>query len=285
MNNMLIQAGVLWPMQRYFSRKTLEVNVFLFFICMAILWPLREISLSYQYPVTGFVLPHLLAYLYFQLGFFAAVIYFFSDIPFMNVWEMNRVMRMGRRKWIAGCIWTIVLHSYFLMVNVFLLTLVPLLGITEWNKDWGKLLYTLSSMGDERLFFSISYRILSGYTPGMAMVLCIGLGGAVISVIGLIMFVISLWINRMIALAAATILTALPLMAENLSNLYNNLKIWYYSPISWIRLDFIEWEYVRGLPGIDYIIPALFFIFIICCLLIFIKAKKVEFHWNHEETV
>ena len=102
MRNAALQIGVRW---RYFSRRTLEVNLFLAFICMALENPVRRISLSWNYPVTMYLLPHLFTYLYFQLGFFAAVIYCFSDVPFMNEWEMNRLLRMGRKKWMGGHIW------------------------------------------------------------------------------------------------------------------------------------------------------------------------------------
>ncbi len=106
-----------------------------------------------------------------------------------------------------------------------------------------------------------------------------------ISVLGLFMFAVSLWLNRTAALISVTAVVALPLIAENFANLYNELKVWYYSPISWIRLDYIEWEFIRGLPGIKYILSALLAIFAVLCGLLFLRVGSVEFQWNHEETV
>lgn len=285
MDKILIQVCLKKPVHRYFSTRTLEVNVLLLFTLLTFLLPLREISAAYQYPVSCYVLPHLFTYLYFQLAFFGTVIYFFSDIPYMNIWEMNRIMRLGRMKWTAECVWSIILNSYLLMVNVFILSLIPLAGILEWKMKWGKLMYTLASFGDDRLFFNISYKIISAYTPGVAMLLLFFLGGSIISLIGLMMFAISIWFNRIVASVFATVFTALPLIAENLAYLDNNLKVWYYSPISWIRLDFIELKYVRGLPGLDYIVPTLLILIMTSIILIFVKTNRVDFQWNDEETI
>mgnify|MGYP004538027509 FL=1 len=285
MDKTLIQVYLKKPVYRYFSARTLEVNVLVLFTLLTFLLPLRKISAAYQYHVSYFVLPHLFTYLYFQLAFFGTVIYFFSDIPYMNVWEMNRIMRLGRIKWTAECVCSIILNSYLLMANVFVLSLVPLVGILEWKMEWGKLLYTLAAVGDDRLFFNISYKIISAYTPGRAMFLLFFLGGGIISLTGLVMFAISIWFNRIAAAVFVTVFTALPLIAENLAYLDNNLKVWYYSPVSWTRLDFIELEYVRGLPGLDYIVPALLILVMTSAILIFAKINRVDFQWNDEETI
>lgn len=99
------------------------------------------------------------------------------------------------------------------------------------------------------------------------------------------MFAISIWFNRIAAAVFVTVFTALPLIAENLAYLDNNLKVWYYSPVSWTRLDFIELEYVRGLPGLDYIVPALLILVMTSAILIFAKINRVDFQWNDEETI
>lgn len=270
-----------WQWYRYFSRKTLELNIFLFFMCMIFLFPLRGISGIYLYPVSLYCLPHLFSDIYFQLGFFASAIYFFSDVPFLNEWEMNRIIRMGRIKWGLSHIETIIVKSYLLMLNFWILTLVPVIGVLEWKKDWGKLLYTIAALGENELPFGIAYEILHKYTPCKAMILCIGIGGAVISFLGLFMFTVSLWFGRMAALTSTTIMVAFSLVAENLVNV-NNLKFWYFSPISWVRIEYIEWEFQRGLPGITYIFTALVSMILICSVFIIFKVKRADFNWNRE---
>lgn len=77
MDKTLIQVYLKKPVYRYFSARTLEVNVLVLFTLLTFLLPLRKISAAYQYHVSCFVLPHLFTYLYFQLAFFGTVIYFF----------------------------------------------------------------------------------------------------------------------------------------------------------------------------------------------------------------
>ena len=242
-----------WALRRYFSRKTGDVLIFFFFMCVTFLLPVRAVCAEYQYPACPYFMPHLFSYLYFETGFFAAVIYFFSDIPFMNEWEANRVMKLGRKRWALVHIGEIIISGYLLMLSFFVLTFLPLVGVMEIENDWGNLLYTLSAKGDFRLCFDVSYKILQQYTPVSAMIFCLILGGAVISLIGLLMFMISLLLSRTAAIIMATVVTGLPIFAENLANMNNQSWLWYISPVSWLRLDYIEWDFGRGLPDMQYI--------------------------------
>lgn len=272
-----------WALRRYFCRKTGDVLIFLFFICITLLIPVRAVCAEYQYPVCPYFMPHLFSYLYFEVGFFAAVIYFFSDIPFMNEWEANRVMKLGRIRWALVHIGEILINSYLLMLSFFILTLLPLVGVMEIKNDWGNLLYTLSAKGDFRIYFDVSYKILQQYTPVSAIILCVVLGGAVISVLGLFMFMISILVNRTVAIIATTMIVGLPIFAENLVNMNNESWLWYFSPVSWLRLDHIEWDFMRGLPDIQYIGTALIVIILFCSVIIVTKVKRVNFQWNSEE--
>lgn len=272
-----------WALRRYFSRKTGDVLIFFFFMCVTFLLPVRAICAEYQYPVCPYFLPHLFSYLYFETGFFAAVIYFFSDIPFMNEWEANRVMKLGRKRWALVHIGEIIISSYLLMLSFFVLTFLPLVGVMEIENDWGNLLYTLSAKGDFRVAFDVSYKILQQYTPVSAMIFCVILGGAVISLIGLLMFMVSLFLSRTVAIITATVVTGLPIFAENLANMNNQSWLWYVSPVSWLRLDYIEWDFGRGLPDMQYIALALVGMTLVCSVIIVIKAVHVNFQWNSEE--
>ncbi|MDO4337432.1 MAG: hypothetical protein Q4C91_04995 [Eubacteriales bacterium] len=279
----IAQNCFLWPVRRYFSKRTLEINVILFFICMIMLLPIREICISYNYPVAPYCLPHLFNYLYFQLAFFSVVLYFFSNVPFMNEWEAYRIIRMGRSYWCSINIWMIIVHSYLLMFNLLIWTIIPLTGILEYDQTWGKLLYTLSAVGDDRMYFGISYKIISEYSSHQAMAICFLLGGAVISFLGLFMFCISVWANRTTALVSATVIVGLPLIAENYINLYYNKYMWLFSPISWLRLEYIENDFVRGLPDLQYIKAAITGLIILCIVFILIKVRSIDFKWNGEE--
>ena len=266
-----------------FQQKTGDVLIFFFFMCVTFLLPVRAVCAEYQYPVCPYFLPHLFSYLYFETGFFAAVIYFFSDIPFMNEWEANRVMKLGRKRWALVHIGEIIISGYLLMLSFFVLTFLPLVGVMEIENDWGNLLYTLSAKGDFRVAFDVSYKILQQYTPVSAVSFCLILGGAVISLIGLLMFMVSLLLSRTAAIIMATVVTGLPIFAENLANMNNQSWLWYISPVSWLRLDYIEWDFGRGLPDMQYIALALVGMTLVCSAIIVIKAVHVNFQWNSEE--
>lgn len=115
------------------------------------------------------------------------------------------------------------------------------------------------------------------------MIFCLILGGAVISLIGLLMFMVSLFLSRTVAIITATVVTGLPIFAENLANMNNQSWLWYVSPVSWLRLDYIEWDFGRGLPDMQYIAIALVGMILFCSIMIVIKTTRVNFQWNSEE--
>lgn len=242
----------------------------------------RQFCVEMDYDVTPYVLPHLVSNLYYQLALMACVVFFYSDVPFTNQKEFYRIFRSGRTAWTISCLYYLLLMGFVMMTIVAVVSLIPLLPVTEWSGEWGKILYTLGYFGRDGQLFEVEFDILNNFTPLMAMAVEILLGGLVFGFFGILMFTVSLYISRNISMVVGMALVILPLMAENFLNLQDNVKVWYFSPISWMRLTRIELVYHRGLPNLQFILPCLVVLIFLCSLACVWKVRHMDFDLDNE---
>lgn len=244
--------------------------------------PVRQFCIKMNYDVSPYVLPHMISNLYYQLSLMACVVFFYSDVPFTNQKEFYRIFRSGRTAWTVSCLYYLLLMGFAMMAAVAAMALIPLLPVTEWSGEWGKILYTLCYYGEESQLFEIEFDILNYFTPFQAMGVTVLLGGLVLGFFGILMFTISLYSSRNISMITGMVLVILPLMAENFLNLQNNVKVWYFSPISWMRLTRIELIYYRGLPNLQFILPCLAVLIFVCSIACVWKVRNMDFDLDNE---
>lgn len=223
------------------SMKTLILLVLLGFIYHIFLSPLKSFSQSVNYPVSPWIFPFLVSDIYFVILFMAAVVYYFSDVPFMKEWTMYQVIRTGRVKWACGQIGSVIFNSFAFIVIAILETGLMLVPDITLREGWGKVLYTLSmtnAAGEYQIPFSVSYNIISKYGALQAVGISVLTGGLVMMFIGLLMFSLSLYISRLWANIIAMLFVILPIVIENVGNIFPWLV--YCSPVSWMRLSVID---------------------------------------------
>lgn len=273
-----------WKTPEYMWNRKKTVTVALLILAVGYVFtaPVRRFCVSLHCDVAPWVLPHTTSNLYYQLALMACVVFFYSDVPFMNQKEFYRIFRSGRTAWTISCLYDLFLMGFFMIMIVAVMALLPLLPVTEWSADWGKALYTLCYYGTEGELFEIEFDILNCFTPLQAMGVTILLGGFVFGFLGILMFTISLFFSRNISMIVAMLLVILPLMAENFLNLQNNVKIWYFSPISWMRLTKVELVYHRGLPNLQFILPCLVILILVCSIASVWKVRNMDFDLYNE---
>lgn len=268
------------------SMKTLTLLLLLGIIYHFFLSPVKSFSQSVNYPVCPWIFPFLISDIYFVILFMSAVVYCFSDVPFMKEWIMYQVIRTGRVKWACGQIGSIIFNSFAFILIAILETGLILLPDITLSEGWGKVLYTLSmtnAAGEYRIPFSVSYDIINKFEPIQAVGMSILMGGLVIMFIGLLMFSLSLYISRLWANIIAMLFVILPIVIENIGDIVPWLV--YCSPISWMRLSEINVQ-----SGMGWQTPTLLtssIVLAIACIVLSVtiiwKIHRVDFKLLKED--
>lgn len=286
MNKIRSQIKFGW---RLFVNRTVSIRMFtllllLGFVYHIFLTPLNSFVKSVNHPVCPFIFPFLLSDIYFLVLFMAAVVYYFSDAPFMKNWTMYQVIRTGRVRWAFGQIETILISSFTFVILAIGMTGILLLPNVTLSEGWGKVLYTLSmtgASGDFNIPFSIPYEIISRYTILEGLGVTILVGVMVIAFIGLLMFCISLIGSRLLANVVAMVFVIMPMIQLNIGMAVPELD--YVSPVSWMNLSKIDITGTgSGLP-FSYCIVLLGIMNILLSMAIVWKIRTVDFQMVKED--
>ena len=286
MNKIRSQIKFGW---RLFVNRTVSIRMFtllllLGFVYHIFLTPLNSFVKSVNHPICPFIFPFLLSDIYFLVLFMAAVVYYFSDAPFMKNWTMYQVIRTGRVRWAFGQIETILISSFTFVILAIGMTGILLLPHVTLSEGWGKVLYTLSmtgASGDFNIPFSIPYEIISRYTVLEGLGVTILVGGMVIAFIGLLMFCISLIGSRLLANVVAMVFVIMPMIQLNIGMAVPELD--YVSPVSWMNLSKIDITGTgSGLP-LSYCVTILGIMSILLSIAIIWKIRTVDFQMVKED--
>lgn len=286
MNKIRSQIKFGW---RLFVNRTVSIRMFtllllLGFVYHIFLTPLNSFVKSVNHPVCPFIFPFLLSDIYFLVLFMAAVVYYFSDAPFMKNWTMYQVIRTGRVRWAFGQIETILISSFTFVILAIGMTGILLLPNVTLSEGWGKVLYTLSmtgASGDFNIPFSIPYEIISRYTVLEGLGVTILVGGMVIAFIGLLMFCISLIGSRLLANVVAMVFVIMPMIQLNIGMSVPELD--FISPVSWMNLSKLNIKGSGNELSIGYCVAVLGSLCILLSIIIIWKIKTVDFQIVKED--
>lgn len=253
MNRICSQIKLSWRVfiDKFFSVKTFTLLLLLGVIYHIFLSPVKDFSAFVDYPVSPWIFPFLISDVYFVILFMAAVVYFFSDVPFMKEWTLYQVIRTGRVRWVFGQIGSIILSSFVFVLFAEVISGMLLLPNIILDERWGKVLYTLSitNVGSEyQIPFLISYDIISRFEPVQAVGLSVLISSFVILFLGLWMFTISLYVSRLWANVTAMLFVILPIVIENIGDDVTWLV--YCSPVSWMRISEVNVSSISSMIGV-----------------------------------
>ena len=260
-------------------------------IMLAVCWsynrPLNRFIDDVDYPVSWCVFPFLMAYPAFLILFWFGIIYINSDIPFMQHANMYQVIRTGRRRWSVGQIGGIFLRSFAAVLLTSICTILPLLPRIELTNEWGKLLRSAAVTNAAELYefkYGIYYEILSEYTPLQLMGLCILLCTLIAGFMGTLMFLISLYFNRVLAVAGALAMAVLLYFVTN-AHPKIRYRLAFFVPSVWAEVARIaspDMGYY-WLPSVPYMLVFLTAGICLMAVLIIYKVKYVEFNWENDD--
>jgi len=261
------------------SAKTKVLLALVLFVHFVFLDPVKAFSIQVGCKVTPFLFPFQLSSIYFQLLFMLGVVYLFSAVPFMQYWNMYRLMRLGRIRWALEQLYIIFALTLFYVCANLLINQLVMLDVTVYRPEWGKALYTLSLTNAASEFGSIipfPYAFINDYSPMQALFYAIVISGLCVFFVGVFMFFVSLYINRIAAILMAMMLVVLPAVIENMTNLYGRFLV--FSPLSWMNFPSIS-KYM----SVGRIIALFSGLILLLILGILLKIRICEFDWYKEE--
>lgn len=273
--------------RRIFNRKNFLLVLLLFLLIRIFLFPIKKFSIIARYPSSPWILPFLLTDTNFLILFMAAVIYFFSNVPFMKQWNCYYLLRSGREKWIKEQIAYIVISALIITGVSIFLTWVALFPNLKMECEWGSVIYTLSQTDASEmcdLFWQISAQFISKHSAFRAMGLCIIIMILGITFIGMVMFCGSIFLSRTFSVVIATSIVVYTHMTTALGDSMQK-KLALISPISWMRIadyDVTRYGYKIS-PSVPYVICAYVVLISVLMYLVWHKLRKMDFIWNDEE--
>lgn len=268
----------------FLSRRLLVFCVFQFYILHYYIHSVKQFSVAADYPASPWILPFAGQNVFFLFVYGISVIYFYSNIPFMQRNEMYVLIRQGRKRWIHIKILRIWLSAVLLSVIELILSILPLFPCLEWSTEWGKLYNSLAMTNaglEYNVKLSFSYELISEHNPLITMlifgtILCISTG-----LIGMIMFAVSICMNRTGAVLIGTFFSILPVVFANL-HLYQQW-ISFISPFSWLNLLLLYGKVCKNAPSFLMVI---IMTVILSFVLSYISLKRIylkDLNWLDEE--
>ena len=273
--------------QKIFCSKTYVLLILQFFIMFIYTNGLVECSDAYEYPCAPWILAFYFSSAYVILINSFLVIYYFSDAPFMQYYNIYKIIRYGRTMYAVENIVAVCVQAFGFMVVSFLLSIICLFGRIDFTCGWGKLLHTIAlTNGIEsfQIYMDISYESMKQFTALELVGLTIVIGTLVFSFVGLLMYIISLYFSRVAASIIAVIMATMAFMTEEAIPIVAR-PLSYVSPISWLHVARIKMKVmgVYVLPPLWYIIIFLIVGISLCISLILYKSRTVEFEFYKED--
>lgn len=237
--------------RRIFNSKNLVLTILLFIVINIYLTPVKDFSIITGYGVNPWIYPFLISDANFLAIFVAGVIYYFSNVPFMQRINSYYLLREGRKRWIIEQFVYIVSSAFTIVIVSVLLSILVMIPYIIIEKGWGKVLFTLARTD----------------------------AGSMVK-----MLFISLYINKSASVLVATGLVIYSSVVANIGNTFEK-KFAVLSPISWLRvtrIDCVEYGFSVS-PSLYYILIGFSILIIIMVLLINKKCMKIDFVWENED--
>ncbi|MDO4337226.1 MAG: hypothetical protein Q4C91_03955 [Eubacteriales bacterium] len=246
-----------------------------------------------QYPISWCIFPFYLISFGFLSLFYFGIIYINSDVPFMQHANMYQVIRTGRKKWAAGQIGGIFIRSFVITLLSAVIAILPFMGKLELTNEWGKVVYSLASeriqfsefILENNLEFRFNYEILEEFTPMQLMVITILLCTFICTFLGMVMFVLSLFAGRVVAVSGALVFVVLLFFVQNAPEVYKR-PLAHFVPTYWGEVALIATPGSAGyyrLPSLTYMFSFLIIAILAMSAIVLFRVKHIEFNWENED--
>ncbi|GAF66843.1 hypothetical protein BTS2_3748 [Bacillus sp. TS-2] len=212
---------------------------------------LSHFSAEAGYPVSPWIFTHLTTPPVMQVFAFL-IILLFCDAPFKDRHTPFLIVRTGRANWIVGQILYIFMAAFIYTLFSFLSSIIVMIPNVEMTFDWGILLQTLANdpmyaPDSVTIFFNPEWMAL--LSPISATLLSLLHFWLVAIFIGLVILCFNLLSNKMLGILVIGIFVFLSFFSVYMGTLLFGMGIYYFSPISWMSLSYVDWSYNGSFPS------------------------------------
>ena len=261
---------------------TLAVLLFAF-----IAWHLSGLS-AYANAVTTHITPWIFPHLFSTSGmimiFSSFTILFYSDAPFMDTHTPFIMIRSGRRNWVIGQLLYVILAGFIYTLFIAIISALVLIPNVHISSDWGKVLRTLAAFPDSPSRYGVpasifvSHEIVGIFSVGEAMLLSFGLFWLVTVFIGVLIFFFNAVVAKMSGIIIAGIFVFVSYFSEYLGRFSFGSRIYYFSPLSWSSLMFLDLNYRGQLPSISYAVVFLVLTIVVMGIASVVKLCAMDYN-------
>lgn len=274
-------------MLKVWNQKIATFAVVIAVSCWSQAQPLKRFVCDVDYPVSWCLFPFAMCNFSFLLLFWFGIIYINSDVPFMQHINMYHVLRTGRKRWAMGQIGGILNRSFAAVLFTAVCTALPVAFHLELTNEWGKLLKTAAMtnvMSEYEWNYIIYYEIFGEFTPLQLMAITVALCTLISTFVGMLMFLICLYANRICSVAGAAAFALLLFFVLNMHPKIRQ-KLAFFVPAVWpnvARIATPDYGYY-WLPPIYYMFLFLLSGIAVMSAIIILRVKKIEFHWENSD--
>lgn len=235
-------------------------------------------------PATPYVLLFLIQNFYFIMIYGLCCVYIFAEVPYMQSQQLYLIMRMGRVKWLWDKLLKVWLTSFFLVVVEAALTVLVMIRCAKWSLEWGDVWYSLAltdATYEYDMSIGVPYKIINSYTPMQAMGKTLLLMFVITGLIGIFMYVWSLFFSRSSAVILAGIFCVMTLVYINLGSQFPFLS--FLTPLEWMDLMLLDGQLSKLHPTFLGVVIGVILFFICVAALATRKIKFMDIHLVNEE--
>ena len=270
--------------RRLFCRRLGPVAAMQVIMLLLFSQPVLHFSRDTGCPPSAWALPFYLMNPFFAMVWQVGVIYYFSDAPFLQRYEMYRMLRMGRKGWFWERIFLLAAKALFLILAEVGLSILFLASRRpELANDWGSLFYTFSMSNAVLQYQSMAdfpYEFLVENSPWAAMGMLLGVGWLLSCFTAVLMAAVSSLAGRAAAMGMAAGLALFVVAERNIS--MRLPEALFVSPVSWLNLNRLGEEAGKQVP-VGWALGALAAgtVFLTFCWAQ--TVKKRDLNWQKEE--
>lgn len=256
---------------RIISVRLVTLSFMLCFVFDLYLKSFRENVQLMEIKANVMVLPFLQSQSYFMKIVFLGIVYFYSNVPFMEREQLWVFTRLGKKRWGRRNLSYIAGSAFVLTILLALISIIGVLPVGKFALSWDAAYKTLALTSGENMAFSINYHVMYNFSPLKLFVLTLLLDWMVITIFGILMYAVSLWGYRTLASIIAALIVFMPSIDK-----WVPVSLVYFSPVSWLNCENWRMGFDNSKPDLAYIFVAGIFLIFILGAICQIQVQKME---------
>lgn len=207
--------------------------------------------------------------------FASLTVLLFCDAPFADRHTPFLIIRAGRQNWLIGQLIYIVVASFIYTAFILVVSILALIPNVRFSMDWGIIIKSLAvnpQIAPNTVTVFMNEEIIKMFTPLEATFISFGLFWLVTVFIGIILFYFNIVIGKMSGLIVTGIFIFISYFVVYLGPITIGEKIYYFSPLNWMSISYINWSDSGSVPSPPYVL-----LFLFISILIMITGSVVSF--------